>query len=58
MHTVHRFGCLSGGVGARHPRFSKAGRLLARQSFNLLKQCNSINDPTDGLFVEARAEWT
>jgi membrane-associated phospholipid phosphatase len=44
-------------IGLHFPSDSKAGRLLAQQSFNLLKQCKSINDPTDGLFVKAKAEW-
>jgi membrane-associated phospholipid phosphatase len=48
-------------LGLHFASDSKAGRLLAQQSFNLLMQCKSINDPAhpnDGLIARARAEWT
>jgi hypothetical protein len=44
-------------IGLHFPSDSKAGRLLAKESFEILKQCNSINDPTDGLFARAKKEW-
>ena len=44
-------------IGLHFPSDSKAGRLLAIETFNILLQCNSINNPTDGLLVRAAAEW-
>jgi len=42
-----------------HYRFdSKAGKLLAQESFTLLMECPSIDDPVNGIIVLARNEWT
>jgi hypothetical protein len=44
-------------IGLHFPSDSKAGRLLAQQSYNLLMQCESIKKPTTGLIARAKAEW-
>jgi membrane-associated phospholipid phosphatase len=47
-------------LGLHFPSDSKAGRLLAQKTFDILKQCKSIfdpNHPNDGLYAKAKAEW-
>jgi membrane-associated phospholipid phosphatase len=44
-------------LGLHFPSDSKAGRLLAQESFRILTQCPSIGDPTNGLIAKARLEW-
>ena len=48
-------------IGLHFPSDSKAGRVLAQQSFYLLMQCKSIKfdpaHPLDSLIGRARAEW-
>ncbi|WP_375415444.1 hypothetical protein [uncultured Bradyrhizobium sp.] len=44
-------------LGLHFPSDSKAGRLLAQQSFDILMQCPSLSDPTNGLIARAKAEW-
>jgi membrane-associated phospholipid phosphatase len=44
-------------MGLHYPSDSRAGKLLAEQSFKLLMRCNSIRHPTNGLLALARREW-
>jgi hypothetical protein len=44
-------------MGLHFPSDSKAGLLLAQKSFDILMQCDSIKNPTDGLIAKAKAEW-
>jgi hypothetical protein len=44
-------------LGLHFPSDSKAGRLLAQESFTILMQCPSIGDPTNGLIAKAKLEW-
>jgi membrane-associated phospholipid phosphatase len=44
-------------LGLHFASDSRAGRLLAEESFNILMHCKSINDPNDGLIAKAKAEW-
>jgi len=44
-------------LGLHFPSDSKAGMLLAEETFKILMKCKSINDPNDGLIAKASAEW-
>jgi hypothetical protein len=44
-------------IGLHYPSDSKAGRLLAQESFKILMQCPSISDPTNGVIARAKKEW-
>lgn len=47
-------------LGLHFPSDSKAGRLLAEESFKILMKCKSIYDPAhpnDGILAKAAAEW-
>jgi membrane-associated phospholipid phosphatase len=44
-------------LGLHYPSDSKAGRLLAIETFNILMQCPTINDPANGVIARAKKEW-
>jgi membrane-associated phospholipid phosphatase len=44
-------------LGLHYPSDSKAGRLLAKETFNILMQCPSISDPVNGAIAQAKKEW-
>jgi len=44
-------------LGLHYPSDSKAGRLLAQKTADILMQCPSINDPASGLLALASKEW-
>ncbi len=44
-------------LGLHFPSDSKAGMLLAKETFRILMKCKSINDPKHGLIAKASAEW-
>ena len=44
-------------LGLHFPSDSKAGMLLAEETFKILMKCKSINDPKHGLLAKAKAEW-
>ena len=47
-------------LGLHYPSDTKAGRQLAIRTFEILKKCKSIVDPTKantGLLYDAKQEW-
>jgi membrane-associated phospholipid phosphatase len=44
-------------LGLHFPSDSKAGRHLAEETFKILMECDSINDPKNGIIARAKMEW-
>jgi len=47
-------------LGLHFPSDSEAGKLLAKETFDILMECKTINDPNnpqEGLIAKAAKEW-